>query len=389
MLTGMIRCGGIAVAAMAAVALASTGCSHENKHVLTASGLDPENFSAEYDGLPVRLYTLVNASGMEACITNFGGRIVSLMVPDRDGKLTDVVLGFDSIAPYFPENNHTDFGATIGRYANRIANGRIVVDGDTVQLPQNNFGHCLHGGPTGWQYKVFDASQPNDSTLVLSLVSPDGDNNFPGTVNASVTYTLRSDNALDIDYAATTDKKTVVNMTNHSYFNLNGDPSVPVTNHLLTIDAYSYTPVDSTFMTTGEIARALGTCMDFTAPRAIGEYIDSISYEQIKNAKGYDHNWVLQSAGDATVRGARVESPITGIVLEMYTSEPGVQVYTGNFLDGTITGKGGKIIPQRGAVCLESQKYPDTPNKPEWPSAWLNPGEKYTSHTTFRFSVSD
>ena len=236
---------------------------------------------------------------------------------------------------------------------------------------------------------MFDASQPNDSTLVLSLVSPDGDNNFPGTVNASVTYTLRSDNALDIDYAATTDKKTVVNMTNHSYFNLNGDPSVPVTNHLLTIDADNFTPVDSTFMTTGEIAPVAGTYMDFTAPRPIGEYIDSISYEQIKNGKGYDHNWVLQSAGDATVRGARVESPITGIVLEMYTSERGVQVYTGNFLDGTITGKGGKIIPPRGAVCLESQKYPDTPNKPEWPSAWLNPGEKYTSHTTFRFSVSD
>ena len=383
-----MRSASLYIAPLAMLAVLAS-CSSHKAPALTASGLDPEKFVAEYDGMPVALYTLVNPSGMEACITNFGGRLVSLMVPDRDGKLTDVVVGFDSIAPYFPENNLTDFGATIGRYANRINQGRIVVDGDTVQLPQNNGPHCLHGGTRGWQYKVFAAEQPNDSTLVLSIASPDGDNNFPGNVNATVTYTLHADNSLDLDYTATTDSKTVVNMTNHSYFNLNGDPSLPVTNHFLTVDADAFTPVDSTFMPTGEISPVADTYMDFTVEKTIGACIDSTACSQIRNGHGYDHNFVLRSAGDASVRGARLVSPLTGIVMEMFTSEPGVQVYTGNFLTGKLTGKGGKTIAHRGAVCLESQKYPDTPNKPEWPSAWLNPGETYSSHTSFRFSTDN
>lgn len=354
---------------------------------LTKSGIDPTKFTAEYDGKPTALYTLQNENGMEACITNFGGRIVSLMVPDRDGNFHDVVLGFDSIAAYFPENNQTDFSAAIGRYANRINKGRFVIDGDTVKLPTNNFGHCLHGGPTGWQYKVYDAKQPDDTTVVLTLQSPDGDNGFPGNVTAQVTYKLTSDNRLDISYEAVTDKLTVINMTNHAYFNLNGDPSQPITDNTLLVNASTYTPVDSTFMTTGEILPVADTPMDFTSPRVIGERIDETQFEQIKNGKGYDHNWVLDTKGDDSLIAARLQSPSTGIVLEVLTDEPGIQVYSGNFLDGTITGKNGKVYNQRAAICLETQHYPDSPNKPEWPSVELRPGNIYKSHTVFAFST--
>ncbi|MDE6090426.1 MAG: galactose mutarotase [Duncaniella sp.] len=369
------------------VAMILCACSHSSSPTLTKSGIDPANFVGEYNGKPTTLYTLENANGMEACITNFGGRIVSLMVPDRDGKLQDVVLGFDSIAAYFPENNQTDFSAAIGRYANRINQGRFVIDGDTIQLPTNNFGHCLHGGPTGWQYQVYDGEQPNDSTVVLTIQSPDGDNNFPGNVTAKVTYTLTSDNRLDIAYEAVTDKPTVINMTNHAYFNLNGDPSQPITDNQLLVNAATYTPVDSTFMTTGEILPVSGTPMDFTTLRVIGERINETDFEQIRNGNGYDHNWVLDTKGDITVPAATLQSPSTGIVLDVYTDEPGIQVYSGNFLDGTVTGKKGKIYNQRAAICLETQHYPDSPNKPEWPSTVLRPGDTYKSHTVFAFST--
>ncbi len=354
---------------------------------ITKSGIDPEKFISEYNGKPTALYTLENANGMEACITNFGGRIVSLMVPGRDGELRDVVLGFDSIAAYFPENNQTDFSAAIGRYANRINQGRFVIDGDTIQLPTNNFGHCLHGGPTGWQYQVYEGEQPNDSTVVLTMHSPDGDNNFPGNVTAKVTYTLTSDNRLDIAYEAVTDKPTVINMTNHAYFNLNGDPSKPITDNELYVNATNFTPVDSTYMTTGEIIPVTGTPMDFTGFRLIGERINETDYEQIRNGNGYDHNWVLDTNGDVTVSAATLRSPSTGIVLNVFTDEPGIQVYSGNFLDGTITGKGDKVYNQRTGICLETQHYPDSPNKPEWPSTVLRPGETYKSHTVFAFST--
>ncbi|MDE6491432.1 MAG: galactose mutarotase [Muribaculaceae bacterium] len=372
--------------ASCALLLASACSVSNNSSSVTASGLDPAKFVAEIDGKPTALYSLVNDRGMEVCITNYGGRIVSVMVPDRNGVMNDVVLGFDSIGAYRPEVNQSDFGASIGRYANRINQGRIVIDGDTVQLPQNNFGHCLHGGPTGWQYKVYSADQPNDSTLVLTIDSPDGDNNFPGNVRASVTYTLTSDNAIDIAYEAVTDRPTVVNMTNHSYFNLNGNPSNPITDNVLMINADSYTPVDSTFMTTGEIAAVEGTPMDFRAPKAVGDEIDT-DFIQTVNGRGYDHNWVLNTAGSTDEPAARLMSPLTGIVLEVYTDEPGIQVYTGNFLDGSVTGKGGKTYEKRAAICLETQHYPDSPNKPEWPSVVLRPGEKYTSHCVFRFDV--
>lgn len=375
----------VAVAAVSALCLGACSTGTQQP-VLTKSGLNPENFAREYDGKKTALYTLSNANGMEVCVTNFGGRIVSIMAPDRDGNLRDVVLGLDSVAAYFPENNLTDFGASIGRYANRINQGRIVLDGDTIQLPQNNFGHCLHGGPTGWQYKVYDASQPNDSTVVLTLQSPDGDNNFPGNVTATVTYTLTADNAIDIDYKAETDKKTVVNMTNHSYFNLSGNPDNQITDNILYINAADFTPVDSTYMTTGEILPVKDTPMDFTTPKAVGQDI-AVDFEQLKNGNGYDHNWVLSTGGDINVPAATLVSPESGIKMTVYTDEPGIQVYSGNFLDGTITGKQGKIYNQRTGICLETQHYPDSPNKPEWPSVVLEPGQTYTSHCVFKFDV--
>jgi len=373
------------ISGCAALALAS--CGSKEAAQTTASGLDPKNFEAEYNGKATALFTLKNANGMEVCITNFGGRIVSIMVPDRNGDFKDVVLGFDSVQAYFPENNLTDFGASIGRYANRINQGKLVIDGDTIQLPQNNFGHCLHGGPTGWQYQVYSATQPNDSTVVLSMDSPDGDNNFPGNVKAEVTYTLLSDNAIDIAYKATTDKTTVINMTNHSYFNLNGNPSLPITDNVLTINAARYTPVDSTYMTTGEILEVNGTPMDFTTAKVIAQDIEKTDFDQIKNGNGYDHNWVLDTAGDDSKVAVTLYAPSTGIQLDVLTNEPGIQVYTGNFLDGTVTGKKGIVYNQRTGICLETQKYPDTPNKPEWPSALLKPGETYQSHCVFRFST--
>lgn len=376
------------LAVLAGAAALMGSCVQKNAEPqLTKSGLDPEKFVAERDGKPTALYTLTNENGMEVCITNFGGRIVSVMAPDRDGKFLDVVLGFDSVAAYFPENNSSDFGAAIGRYANRINQGRIVIDGDTIQLPQNNFGHCLHGGPTGWQYQVYEVKEATDSTLTLVMNSPDGDNNFPGNVTATVTYKLTADNALDIDYSATTDKKTVINMTNHSYFNLNGDPSKPITDNILYVYADSYNPVDSTFMTTGEIAAVAATPMDFTQPHAIGDSIDNYEFVQLKNGNGYDHNWVLNTKGDASQVAAKLVSPSTGISLEVLTDEPGIQVYTGNFLDGTVTGKNGVVYNKRAAICLETQHFPDSPNKSEWPSVVLEPGQTYTSHCTFRFGV--
>ena len=376
-------------AAAAALTLTAASCSQKSAEAsLTASGLDPQKFENTYQGKPTSLAVLRNASGAEVCITNFGARIVSINVPDRDGVMRDVVLGFDSVAAYFPENNKSDFGAAIGRYANRINQGRFVLDGDTVVLPQNNFGHCLHGGPTGWQYQVYEGGATSDTTARYTITSPDGDNGFPGTVKASVTYTLTADNALQIAYEATTDAPTVINMTNHSYFNLSGDPSKPVTDQLLTINASRFTPVDSTFMTTGEVIDVKDTPMDFTTAKLIGADITRTDYVQIANGNGYDHNWVLDTNRDMSVAAATLECPATGIRMELFTDEPGLQVYSGNFLDGTVTGKRGIVYNQRAAICLETQKYPDTPNKPQWPSAELRPGETYTSHCTFKFSVT-
>lgn len=369
---------------LASVMLLASACTGKQASEKTASGLEPANFRTEVDGKQTDLFVLKNKNGMEVCITNFGGRIVSVMVPDKDGVMRDVVLGFDSIQDYikFP----SDFDATIGRYANRINQGKITVDGVEYQLPRNNYGHCLHGGPKGYQYQVFDARQLSNQVLELTYLSKDGEEGFPGNLTCKVTFSLTDDDAIDIRYSAETDRTTVVNMTNHSYFNLDGDPSKSNLDYLLTIDADAYTPVDSTFMTTGEIVSVEGTDMDFRTPTAVGARIDN-DFEQLKNGKGYDHNWVLNTKGDITRPCATLESPVTGIVLDVYTNEPGIQIYAGNFLDGTLTGKKGIVYGRRASVCLETQKYPDTPNKPEWPSALLKPGEKYDSHCIYRFSV--
>lgn len=377
------------VMALAALSLASCESGKETQQ-FTKSGLDPKNFEAVFDGDSTRLVTLTNASGMEVCITNFGGRIVSISVPDKEGVFQDVVLGFDSVQSYFPANNKTDFGAAIGRYANRINQGKFVLDGDTIQLPRNNFGHCLHGGTEmgtlGWQYRVYKVEEYNDSSLTISIDSPDGDNQFPGNVKAFVTYTLRGDNSLRIDYKATTDKPTIINMTNHSYFNLSGDPELSVLDENVWINASNYTPVDSTFMTTGEIAGVKDTPFDFTVEKLLGKDITS-DFVQIKYGNGYDHNFVLDTDGDLSKPAARVSDPRSGIVLEVFTNEPGIQFYTGNFLDGTVKGKKAKNYNQRHGLCLETQKYPDTPNKPQWPSCVLRPGEEYNSTCIFKFST--
>ncbi|WP_294550169.1 aldose epimerase family protein [uncultured Bacteroides sp.] len=350
----------------------------------TESGLLQSKFQTEVDGKKTDLFTLRNKNNMEVCITNFGGRIVSVMVPDKDGQMRDVVLGFDSIQDYI--SKPSDFGASIGRYANRINQGKFTLDGVEYQLPRNNYGHCLHGGPQGFQYRVFDAMQPNPQEVELTYVAKDGEEGFPGNITCKVLMKLTDDNAIDIRYEAETDKPTIVNMTNHSYFNLDGDAGSNA-DHLLTVDADYYTPVDSTFMTTGEIVPVEGTPMDFRTPVPVGVRINDYGFAQLKNGNGYDHNWVLNAKGDINRKAASLKSPKTGIVLDVYTNEPGVQVYAGNFLDGSLTGKKGITYNQRASVCLETQKYPDTPNKPEWPSAVLRPGEKYMSQCIFKFSV--
>ena len=368
-------------AALAALALVS--CSETGT---VKSGLDPLAFETEVDGKGTDLYVLTNKAGMEVCVTNFGGRIVSVMVPDKNGEMRDVVLGFDNIQDYL--NVPSDFGATIGRYANRINKGQFVLDGTEYQLPKNNYGHCLHGGPKGFQYQIFDVDSLSNNSVTMSYFSADGEEGFPGNFDCSVTMTLTDDNAIDIRYSATTDKATIVNMTNHSYFNLDGDPAIDNSDWLLTVNATNFTPVDSTFMTTGEIRPVEGTPMDFRTPVRIGDRI-GIDDEQLKNGNGFDHNWVLDTAGDITRAAATLESPESGIRLDVYTTEPGIQIYSGNFLDGTVTGKHGKVYNFRTAVCLETQKYPDTPNKKDWPSAELRPGETYTSHCIYKFSVAE
>ena len=367
----------------AVAALLMAACTPKAEKA-TDSGLLQSNFRTEVDGKKTDLYILRNKNNMEVCITNFGGRIVSVMVPDKDGQMRDVVLGFDSIQDYI--SKPSDFGASIGRYANRINQGKFTLDGVEYQLPRNNYGHCLHGGPQGFQYRVYDAVQLNPQELQLTYVAKDGEEGFPGNITCKVLMKLTDDNAIDIQYEAETDKRTIVNMTNHSYFNLDGDAGSNA-EHLLTIDADYYTPVDSTFMTTGEIVPVEDTPMDFRTPMPVGERINDFDFVQLKNGNGYDHNWVLNAKGDINRRAASLKSQKTGIVLDVYTNEPGVQVYAGNFLDGSLTGKKGITYNQRASVCLETQKYPDTPNKLEWPSAVLRPGEKYMSQCIFKFSV--
>ncbi len=372
------------VLASLAIALVMSSCS---KSDVTLSGLNRKDFKTEIEGKKNDLYILKNSNGMEVCMTNFGARIVSIWVPDKNGVFADVVLGFDSIGGY--QNNKSDFGAFIGRYGNRIAQGKFTLDGTEFQLSTNNFGHSLHGGVKGFQYCMFDIKQLSDTALEVSYVSADGEMGFPGTLTSKAVYTLTSDNAIDISYTATTDKPTIVNLTNHSYFNLTGDPKKDILGHVMCIDADGFTPVDTTFMTTGEITPVCCTPMDFRKPNKIGDRINNFDFAQLKNGNGYDHNWVLNAKGDASVPACFVVEPESGRTLTVYTSEPGVQVYTGNFLDGKVTGKKGIVYNQRVGLCLETQHYPDSPNKPTWPSVVVRPGQTYTSHCIYKFGIMD
>ena len=381
-----------------AVALVASCQTKKQEAQLTASELNPADFESTIDGKQTALYTLKNQNGMEVCITNLGGRVVSIMVPDRDGNLKDVVLGYDNVAQYADrEGSPSDYGASIGRYANRISQHSFQIGEENFELVANDGDNCLHGGPTGWQYQVYDAEQPDDQTLKLTIVSPDGDNGFPGEVTAITTYRLTDDNTLDITCEATTTKETVINQTNHCYFNLNGDPSREGTNMELYVNADCYTPSDIYYIPTGEVLEVEGTPFDFRTPRVLAEVVNDTTFEQIKNATGVDHNFCLNTydlasdKGDDTQVAASLYSPETGILLEVFTNEPGIQVYTANFQgvgrDADILRKHGVKYPKHVSVCLESQKYPDTPHHPEWPSANLKPGDKYFSHCAYKFSV--
>lgn len=340
----------------------------------------------EVQGEQVYLYTVQNESGAEMKVTNYGGRITALKVPDKDGNLVDVVLGLDSLEGYL--NNPNNFGAAIGRYGNRIADGQFTLDGKTYHIAQNNGDNHLHGGFMGFDQRVWTikAVEENDEvTLVLNYLSKDGEEGFPGNLDIEMRYTLTEDNALKIDYKAVTDKATVCNLTNHSYFNLTGSNDT-VLDHELMINADTYTPIDDEWIPTGSIAELEGTPMDFSEPTAIGERINN-DFVQLENGAGYDHNYVLNTNGNLDQVAASVYSPETGIFMEVYTAEPGIQLYTGNFLDGSITGKNDKVYKKHYAVCLESQHFPDSPNVDYFPSTVLRPGEVYETTTIYDFST--
>lgn len=366
---------------MAVMAMAVLLSCAEKKEEATLSGLKKTDFVSEVEGKPTALYVLKNKNGVEACITNYGGRLVSLLVPDKDGVMTDVVLGYDNIGQYV--NTDGNYGALIGRYGNRIAQGKFTLNEQEYTLPQNNNGHCLHGGPKGYHTRVWDARQLNEQALELTYLSPDGEAGFPGNANIKVIYTLTDDNAVDIAYEATTDKPTVLNLTNHSYFNLSGSLS-PITDHVIMINADTYTPVDDLLIPTGELPSVEGTPMDLRQPIVIGDHIDD-DFDQLVKGKGYDHNWVLNSQGNINVLAAKVVSPKSGIALEVYTNEPGIQFYSGNFMTED-KGKTG-MYNHRGALCLETQHYPDSPNQPAFPSTTVNPGETYKSRCIYKLTV--
>ncbi|SEO75066.1 aldose 1-epimerase [Mucilaginibacter gossypiicola] len=356
----------------------------DSTSVTTQSIPDSANFEADVQGQKTKLFTLKNNSGATVAVTNYGGRLVSLLVPDKDGKATDVILGYDSLKSY-QKPKEPYFGAIIGRYGNRIAKGKFTLDGKAYQLDINDGVNTLHGGFNGFYGKVFAAKQLSASQLELTYVSKDGEGGYPGNLTATVVYTLGDDNALKIEYKATTDKATIVNLTNHAYFNLNGAGNPTITDNVLQINADAFLPVDTTLIPTGKLQPVKGTPFDFTTSKTIGKDID-VADEQLKNGKGYDHNFVLNKH-DLTTPVATVKSTVTGITLEVFTEEPGLQFYSGNFLTGeTKDGKGGKAYPHRSAFCLETQHFPDAPNQPAFASTVLKPGQTYHTVTIYKFS---
>ncbi|MBC3385811.1 aldose epimerase family protein [Pseudomonas sp. SWRI179] len=379
----------------------------ESRHLLTAlgvslmiatssqaAGLTNERvaFGKTDDGTAIEKFVLRNSHGIEATVITYGGILQSLIVPDKNGMTADVVLGFDDVQGY-QKNGSVYFGATIGRFGNRLAGGAFELDGKRYQVPQNDKDNSLHGGPQGFDKRVWKAEPSNDKDSVgvtLTYLSADGEMGFPGNLKTDVTYSLNDKNELRIDYKATTDKPTVLNLTNHSYFNLAGAGNGDILKQVATLHAARYTPVTGKLIPTGELAPVAGTPMDFTKPTAIGTHIKA-DHPQLKFAEpkqgGFDFNWVLDAKGDVDKLAAEVHDPQSGRLLQLYTSEPGVQFYTSNFLDGTVKGKQGKVYPHWGAFTLETQHYPDSPNQPDFPSTRLDPGQTYTQTMVLKFST--
>jgi aldose 1-epimerase len=369
-----------------AVSLLHTGCQPQ-KTTMQQAGIEKTTFGQLADGRTADLYTLRNAAGMTARITNYGGIVVSLTAPDKAGNFANVTLGMDSLAGY--EKGVPYFGALIGRYGNRIANGKFTLDGKAYTLAVNNGKNHLHGGLKGfdkviWTATPFDGNEP---TLKLTYVSEDGEEGYPGKLSIAVTYTLQKDNALCIDYQATTDKPTVVNLTNHAYFNLTGDAANTILNHELTLNADHFLPVDPTLIPTGTRQPVSGTVFDFRKSTPIGQRINDTTDVQIRYGGGYDHAWILADSSSTLKQAATVYEPTSGRVMTVQTTEPAIQFYTGNFLDGTLTGRGGVVYKKRSAFCLETEHYPDSPNQPAFPTVVVRPGQPYKTTTIYQFSV--
>jgi aldose 1-epimerase len=347
-----------------------------------------QSFGTTTEKKPVDLYTLTNINGVEVGIMTYGGIVVSLKVPDRKGQLQEVTLGYDTLDGYL-KNNSPYFGALIGRYGNRIGKGRFSLGGREYRLATNNGESHLHGGNRGFDKVVWKPTEVRGQKSVglkLDYVSADGEEGYPGALTVTAVYTLTNDNELKIDYEATTTKETIVNLTNHAYFNLGADANI--LKHEVMINADRFTPISEAFIPTGELSSVKGTPMDFTKPLAIGARINQKDEQrQLVRGNGYDHNWVLKRKDSGLSLAARVEEPTSGQVLEVFTTEPGVQFYTGNFLDGTIKGKAGQVYQQRAGFCLETQHFPDSPNHPNFPSTVLKPGQKYATTTVYKFST--
>ena len=352
----------------------TTDSSNQNK-----TGITEKPFG-NTDGQAITEYTLTNANGMQLSIINYGGTITKLTAPGKDGKFGDVVLGYESLDGYLQKANPF-FGALIGRYGNRIAKAKFTLDGKAYTLAANNNGNTLHGGNKGYDKVVWTAEKQSDSSLKLTYLSKDGEEGYPGNLNVTVVYTLTADNSVKIDYTATTDKATPVNLTNHAYYNLSAGTDSTILDHELQINANKYTPVDTLLIPTGKIADVKGTPFDFTSSKPIGKDI-----AQVKG--GFDHNWVLNKTGNTLEKIATLYHPKSGRVMDVYTTEPGLQFYSGNFLDGTLTNtKGGAKYVQHAALCLETQHFPDSPNQPNFPSTILKPGETYKTTTVYKFST--
>lgn len=368
--------------AVASVCAAVSSCCTKTEVAI----LPAEDFTKNIDGKQVSLYTLKNGD-LTMQVTNFGARVVTLWSPDKDGNMEDIVLGYNNIDNYVNNPGERFLGAVVGPYANRIAGGTYTIGEETYNFPQNNNGQTLHGGLKGLDMVVWDVDSVTENAIVLSYLRPDGQDGMPGNLKIVMTYTLTPDNEFKVDYLAQTDKATHVNISHHSFFNLKGEGNGTINDHVLFINASKTTPVDEVLIPTGEIADVTGTPFDFRQPKAIGQDVN-VENEQLKNGAGYDHNWVLdrQSENDVEL-AASVYEPASGRYMEVWTDQPALQFYGGNFFDGSTTGKYGRALAYRESIALETQKYPDTPNHPHFPSTLLNPGENYTHVCIYKFSV--